>query len=100
MTSNLYDQNTCGTENLVPTCTAIFENAWSDGANTSIEDIHIDPGYWRATETSDIILACYNEDACLGGITGEVGYCREGYYGPCKTRNDRSKRVACTKFSL
>lgn len=74
-----------GIENLVPTCTEVFENARSDGANTSIEDIHIDQGYWRATETSRVILPCYNADACLGGVTGEADFCLEGYYGPCKT---------------
>lgn len=79
------DGITMGVENLVPTCTETLENTRSDGANTSIEDIRIDPGYWRATTTTKTILACYNADACLGGITGEAGYCREGYYGPCKT---------------
>lgn len=79
-----YDGITMGVENLVPTCTETLENTRSDGANTSIEDIRIDPGYWRATTTTKTILACYNADACLGGITGEAGYCRKGYYGPCK----------------
>lgn len=77
--------NTMGVANLVPTCTETPENTQSDGANTSIQDIRIDRGYWRATDTSKIILPCHNEDACLGGGTDAAGYCLEGYHGPCKT---------------
>ncbi|CAM9855851.1 unnamed protein product, partial [Ectocarpus sp. 4 AP-2014] len=97
------DGITMGVENLVPTCTETLENTRSDGANTSIEDIRIDPGYWRATTTTRTILPCYNAAACLGGITGEAGYCREGYYGPycaiCTENYGRTMAFECTKCS-
>lgn len=52
--------------------------------DAKLETLAVDKGYWRATKTSKEILACYNEDACLGGQTGSQGYCKEGYKGPCE----------------
>ena len=51
----------------------------------SLEELDIDEGYWRATNTSKTILECYNTDACKGGKTGAQGYCDAGYAdtGPC-----------------
>ena len=48
-----------------------------------MEELQINPGYWRATNSSEDVLACYHADACLGGVTGTPGYCREGHEGPC-----------------
>ena len=50
----------------------------------TLDKLVIDPGYWRANESSTDILQCYNTNACLGGVTGSVGYCLEGYQGPCE----------------
>ncbi|CAN0424171.1 unnamed protein product, partial [Ectocarpus fasciculatus] len=63
----------------VPTCTITPSHAQSTG--DTIETLSIDPGYWRATPFSTIILACHNSDACLGGETGAADYCDEGYEG-------------------
>lgn len=71
-------------ENLVPVCTEAYEHSDSNGINVTIEFLDIEAGYWRATNTSDEILECYNTDACLGGITGEAAFCLEGYEGPCE----------------
>lgn len=71
-------------EGLVPTCTSAYANSASAGVNVTLETLQIDPGYWRATSTSRDILACYHADACLGGVTGASGFCREGYEGPCE----------------
>ena len=46
--------------------------------------LKIDPGYWWSSETSRKILACYNLDACRGGLTGSPDYCTNGYKGPCE----------------
>lgn len=62
-----------------------MEHTKSSGGNTTIEGLEIDPGYWRATKTSRKVLACYNTEACKGGVTGAVDYCRAGYEGPCET---------------
>lgn len=48
-----------------------------------METLKLDPGYWRATDTSKVILSCYNEDACEGGAT-VTDYCSAGYEGPCE----------------
>ncbi|CAB1103783.1 unnamed protein product [Ectocarpus sp. CCAP 1310/34] len=68
---------------LVPACTEVMEHATSDGGNITLEALSIDSGYWRATESSEDILACYHPEACLGGVTATSGYRLEGYEGPC-----------------
>ncbi|CAM9175464.1 unnamed protein product, partial [Hapterophycus canaliculatus] len=45
----------------------------------TLETLSIDEGYWRATNDSDSILACYNPDACSGGQTGSDSFCAVGY---------------------
>lgn len=69
----------------VPMCTAAMEHAFSAGGTDTLEVLSIERGYWRATPSSDDVLACYNVDACLGGVTGTSGYCLVGYEGPCKS---------------
>lgn len=68
----------------VPTCTSELEHSTSPGGNVTLETLSIEPGYWRATASSEGVFECYNPDACLGGVTGVAGYCREGYEGPCE----------------
>ena len=78
--------NACDFDEWVPSCSTLSEagvaHASSPGGDTRIEDLVIEKGYWRATKTSSTVLACYNEDACPGGITN--GSCSPGYNGPCK----------------
>ena len=71
-------------ESLVPVCTSQMEHTRSEGGDTTIETLDVDYGYWRATPTSRDVLTCYNEDACLGGVTGGPDFCRKGYEGPCE----------------
>ena len=61
----------------------MMAHATSAGGAATAETISIDRGYWRATLSSTEVLACYNADACLGGVTGAAGFCLEGYKGPC-----------------
>lgn len=65
-------------------CLEKLDHSSAAGGNNTIESLSIDPGYWRATNTSIYILACYNVDACVGGVTGGQDYCHIGYEGPCK----------------
>ena len=51
-----------------------------------METLLIERGYWRATDSSETVLACYNGDACLGGETGTSDFCSQGYEGPCRKR--------------
>ncbi|CAN0357242.1 unnamed protein product, partial [Ectocarpus sp. 13 AM-2016] len=45
------------------------------------ETLSIDEGFWRATNDSAIILACFSADACTGGETGADSFCASGYQG-------------------
>ncbi|CAM9580855.1 unnamed protein product, partial [Hapterophycus canaliculatus] len=63
-------------------CEPQFEHSVSGGYPVVLETLQIERGYWRATNTSTIFLSCYNEEACVGGVTGSPGYCHEGYSGP------------------
>lgn len=74
----------CVVEGMEPLCVEQLDHTSAAGGNTTIDLLSIDTGYWRATNTSTEILECYNTDACDGGVTGEEGYCLEGYEGPCK----------------
>ncbi|CAM9570296.1 unnamed protein product, partial [Ectocarpus sp. 6 AP-2014] len=65
--------------------------------------LSIAPRYWRATDTSDNILACYNPDACSGGVTGSERFCASGYNGSycavCETGYSPSLGHTCTRCS-
>ena len=67
-----------------PVCAETMENSYSPGGLTTLDLVSINPGYWRATAFSEEVLACYNADACLGGLTGAPDFCLDGYEGPCK----------------
>lgn len=69
---------------LVPQCTDVMLNTASEGGPITLEMVSIDKGYWRATNSSREVLACFNADACVGGLTGTADYCLEGYEGPCE----------------
>lgn len=69
---------------VVPMCTQVMQNADSSGGASTLQTISINRGFWRATPDSEVVLACYNSEACLGGVTGVSEYCREGYEGPCE----------------
>eukprot|EP00752_Nemacystus_decipiens_P009914 g8846.t1 len=88
---------------LVPMCTDVMEHAFSDGGTDTLEMLSIERGYWRATPSSEVILACYNADACLGGMTGTSGYCLEGYEGPycsiCSSGYTGGLGFTCSKCS-
>lgn len=71
---------------LVPRCENTMEHSLSPGGTTTVDMITINRGYWRATTSSRQVLACYNTDACLGGVTATSGYCLGGYEGPCEYR--------------
>ena len=77
-----------GTPIIVPECVSLSDarvaHASSRGGVTTLEDLEIDKGYWRATNSSKDILECYNGDACRGGITGAFDYCSGGYRGACE----------------
>lgn len=67
-----------------PICTEVLDHSTSSGGKVTLETLSIESGYWRATTSSDEILACYHDEACRGGVTGVSDYCLEGYEGPCK----------------
>ena len=77
-----------GNVQATPTCTLLteagMEHATSKGGNTTVKELQIHKGYWRATNTSRDIYKCFNTKACTGGLTGESEYCLPGYEGPCE----------------
>lgn len=76
--------------NLAPQCISLvdagIEHANSSGGLSTVEDLYIFEGYWRATNTSTNVKECYNKAACPGGLM--TGICNEGYKGPCKLRTE------------
>ena len=66
-----------------PICVGQLDHSTSPGGNTTVELLSIERGYWRASNTSTKILACYKANACQGGKTGALDYCLKGYEGPC-----------------
>ena len=73
----------CYFEGKEPMCVDEIEHSSSPGGNITVELLLIERGYWRASKTSTNILACYNPNACQGGVTGTPDYCLRGYKGPC-----------------
>ena len=80
-----------GRGDITPTCEAPLEHTSADEPGVTLETLNVSRGYWRVTNTSDNILACYNADACVGGATGADNYCALGYAGPCEERYKRHR---------
>ncbi|CAN0428572.1 unnamed protein product [Ascophyllum nodosum] len=90
-----------GEINKVPTCETALEHTTSEGG--TIEELAIDAGFWRATSDSTNILECYYAKACKGGVTGDPGYCTQGYEGAycsvCSKDYSPGLGRTCTKCS-
>lgn len=67
-----------------PICSELLDHTDSRGGSARLETLVMEPGYWRATNTSKNILECFNMNACRGGVTGSSEYCLRGYGGPCE----------------
>eukprot|EP00903_Cladosiphon_okamuranus_P016354 g15082.t1 len=85
-----------------PFCAEILDHTKSDEDTGTLETLELDPGYWRATDTSRNILSCFNEEACEGGA--EVGsYCAAGYEGPycsvCEEGYAPGRSFTCNRCS-
>lgn len=76
-----------------PACKEALEHTTSSGVGVKLETLIIEAGFWRATNTSTILLECYNTEACEGGITGSVTFCKTGYTGPCEFVLGRARAV-------
>lgn len=73
------------TSTVTPECEAPLEHSSADEVGVTMETLSIEKGYWRVTNESYSILACYNADACTEGQTWPNS-CAEGYKGPCEGR--------------
>ena len=62
-------------------CEAVGEGMDSETKGMTTSLLKIEKGYWRTGADSLNILACQNEEHCLGG-TDPNNYCAEGYGGP------------------
>ena len=87
---------------LLPQCISLveaeIEHANSRGGLSTVEDLYIFKGYWRATNTSTDVKECYNEVACPGGVT--TGNCNKGFKGPCERRPKRTFNNPVILFGL
>lgn len=70
--------------NVMPVCEGPLEHSSTNESGLTLETLSVDGGYWLATSESDIILTCYNADACTGELTGADSFCASGYKGPCE----------------
>ena len=86
---NPCDTCTIEKKETIPTCSAVIEHSTTSNGRTTtlLMTLLIEAGYWRATNDSTHILACYNSDACNGGLSGDHSFCSEGYTGPCEISN-------------
>ncbi|CAM9790810.1 unnamed protein product [Scytosiphon promiscuus] len=89
--------------NLTSTCVAPLEHTTAEEAGATLGTLNITRGFWRATNKSDSILACFNADACSGGPTGAETFCAPGYKGPycavCENGYAPSLSYTCTRCS-
>ena len=81
-----------------PACEAPLEHTTAIDPGTILETLNINEGFWRATNKSDNILACYNPDACSGGQTGADDFCAPGYKGPCEGVHEEAMRLILVCF--
>eukprot|EP00752_Nemacystus_decipiens_P008612 g7691.t1 len=86
-----------------PTCSIALDNTVSEHAGASLETLNVSRGYWRSSNLSVLVLACYNPKACLGGQTGVDDPCNDGYRGPycavCESGYASSLAHTCTRCS-
>ena len=71
--------------------------------------IYPQTGYWRASESSDLLWTCFSDLACIGSANHSslLGFCAEGYRGPvCQSceedwaRTGRDDCAACPVLFL
>lgn len=71
------------TDTTVPVCVDLPKGTTTASSGTSLATISLEKGYYRTSAESQIVLECYQEDACVGGDAAD-DYCASGYEGPCK----------------
>ena len=69
--------------NTLPVCDPIPVGVWPLMPETTLQTLDMKEGYFRISTESPIVLKCFRQDACLGGIE-QSDYCATGYTGPCK----------------
>ena len=57
----------------------------SPGATKAL--LPIQPGYWRSSRESLVVVECLHSDACVGAteVLSSDEYCADGYRGPCES---------------
>ena len=85
----------CSIENEynAPVCEEPLDHTLANEPGVTLKTLNIVPGYWRATSTSDKVLACYNPDACSGGVTGAEAFCASGYKEACEGVREEATRL-------
>lgn len=70
---------------VVPTCEVVLKHTTAaEEPGLTLKTVNIEAGYWRTTTESGDILACYNPDSCMAGLTGADSFGASGFKGPCE----------------
>lgn len=69
--------------NGLPVCAQPPPGATAQSSGTTLADITLAQGYFRASNQSQVVRKCYQANACRGGDKIE-NYCASGYMGPCE----------------
>ena len=67
-------------------CEETPPGATARSSGTTLETLVLDKGYYRTSNSSHVVLECYQTHACLGGTAAE-STCAVGFRGPCEMLN-------------
>ena len=70
------------TEGMICSAQAGGEKNAADYRNQKLESIRIEPGFYRVSATSEVVVECPVERACVGNDTSGGGLCSQGHSGP------------------
>ena len=62
-------------------CEVVMEGVSKRVKKATLERLPLEPGYWRTTNTSRVVMSCIVAEACVGN-DGAGNYCRVGHGGP------------------
>ena len=71
-------------------------------AGATLEMLELDRGYYRTSSTSELVVECHREKACIGGSSAGH-YCASGYTDVCETPThcwSYLTEIKCSRISL
>ena len=77
-----------------PVCAEPPPGTTASASGTSVMTLSLEKGYYRTSNSSHVVLQCFQESACLGGDDADA-YCAPGYTGPCENIADSGMSRCC-----